>query len=486
VHDGSSGAGAPAIAVPALDLTRPRRVHIVGVGGVGMSAIALLLARMGHEVSGSDLKESVALARLEAAGVQVSVGNRAENVPPDADAVVYSTAIPLRNVELVTARELGISVLHRSAALAALAATRRTIAVAGSHGKTTTSSMLALILRAAGWQPSFVIGGEVNEVGANAAFGAGDWLVVEADESDGTFLRLGAEAAIVTSIEPDHLDYYGGFDALTTAFERFVDDAPGAVVCCADDAGAARIAAARPHIRTYGADPRAYYRIVDPDLSGDVERFTLAAGGERLGEIVVPMAVKAAMNAAGAAALALELGVPFAAIADALRGFGGVARRFERRGERDGVTFIDDYAHLPGEVAAAIATARHGGWKRVIAVFQPHRYTRTASLWRDFAGVFDEADAVVLTDVYPAGETPIAGVSGRLIVHAVVDASPRLPVSYLPRTTDLLGVPRRLARPGDVVLTLGAGDLTGVPDLWLNRMSEGNSELAVDDGEPTA
>ena len=423
-----------------LDLTRPRRLHIVGVGGVGMSAIALLLVRMGHEVSGSDLKSSVVLARLEAAGVRVNVGNRAENVPPDADAVVYSTAIPERNVELAAARELGIAVLHRSTALAALAATRRTIAVAGSHGKTTTSSMLALILRGAGWQPSFVIGGEVNEVGANAAYGSGEWLVVEADESDGTFLRLGPEAAIVTSVEPDHLDYYGGFEQLVAAFEHFVDGVPGPIVCCADDRVAARIAGSRPRIRTYGRDAGAYYRIVDAGTAPDTERFTLLAGGRPLGELVVPLAVQAATNAAGASALALELGVPFDAIAAALRGFGGVARRFERRGELDGVTFVDDYAHLPGEVAAAIATARRGGWRRVIAVFQPHRYTRTATLWRDFAGAFDEADAVVLTDVYPAGETPIAGVSGRLVVHAVVDASPGLPVTYLPRHADLVDV----------------------------------------------
>ncbi|MGO9873016.1 MAG: UDP-N-acetylmuramate--L-alanine ligase [Acidimicrobiia bacterium] len=462
-------AGVPSIEVPPLDLTRPRRVHIVGVGGVGMSAIALLLARMGHEVSGSDLKESVALARLAAAGVRVNVGNRAANVPRDADAVVYSTAIPAQNVELVAARELGISVLHRSAALAALAATRRTIAVAGSHGKTTTSSMLALMLRSAGWHPSFVIGGEVNEVGANAAYGDGEWLVVEADESDGTFLKLGPEAAIVTSVEPDHLEYYGGFDALTAAFERFVDGVAGPVVCCADDQVAARIANLRPRIRTYGFDPSAYYQIVDVEVVGDVNRFVLTAGGARLGDLVVPLAVKAATNAAGASALALELGVPFGAIAEALRGFGGVARRFERRGERDGVTFVDDYAHLPGEVAAAIETARQGGWKRVIVVFQPHRYSRIASLWRDFAGAFDGADALVLTDVYPAGETPIAGVSGRLVVHAVVDASPTLAVTYLPRTTDLIDVPRRMARHGDVVLTLGAGDLTRLPDTWLGR-----------------
>ena len=459
----------PDIALPLLDLSRPCRLHIVGVGGVGMSAIALLLVRMGHDVSGSDLKESVSLARLEAAGVHVHTGNRAENVPRDADAIVYSTAIPEHNVELVAGRELGIPVLHRSAALAALAATRRTIAVAGSHGKTTTSSMLALMLRSAGWQPSFVIGGEVNEVGANAAYGEGEWLVVEADESDGTFLQLGPEAAIVTSIEPDHLDYYGGFEELEAAFERFVDAVPGPVLCCADDVVAARLARARPRVRTYGFDPSADYRIENAALEARADRFTLSAMGVPQGELVVPLAVMAATNSAGAAALALELGVPFDAIGEALRGFGGVARRFEWRGERGGVTFIDDYAHLPSEVRAAIATARQGAWRRVIVVFQPHRYTRTASLWRDFAGVFDGADAVVLTDVYPAGETPIAGVSGRLVVHAVVDASPRLPVSYLPRAADLADLPARIARPGDVVLTLGAGDLTTMPDTWLAR-----------------
>jgi UDP-N-acetylmuramate--alanine ligase len=452
-----------------LDLGVPRAVHIVGLGGSMMSAFAAVLVRMGHRVSGSDLRDSRTLQRVRALGVDARVGHDAGNVPDDVEAVIASTAIGGSNPEVRRARELGVPVFSRADTQRAMVAMRRTVAVAGSHGKTTTSSMLALMLRRAGWQPSFVIGGEVNEVGANAAYGAGEWLVVEADESDGTFLRLGPESAIVTSVEPDHLDYYGGFEQLIAAFERFVDGVPGPIVACADDRVAARIAASRPRIRTYGRDAGAYYRVVDAGTAADTERFTLSAGGRPLGELVVPLAVQAATNAAGASALALELGVPFEAIAAALRGFGGVARRFERRGELDGVTFVDDYAHLPGEVAAAIATARRGGWRRVIAVFQPHRYTRTASLWRDFAGAFDEADAVVLTDVYPAGETPIAGVSGRLVVHAVVDASPGLPVTYLPRHADLVDVPRRFARPGDVVLTLGAGDLTTMPETWLGR-----------------
>ena len=242
-----------------------------------MSAIALLLARMGHTVSGSDIKHTAVLERLAAAGVDVHVGNRAEHVPADADAVVYSTAVPRTNVELRAADERGIAVLHRSLALAAIAATRRTIAVAGSHGKTTTASMLALILRGAGWPPSFVIGGEVNEVGTNAAFGSGEWLVVEADESDGTFLRLQPDVALVTNVEADHLDYYGDFDALVAAFEQFVDSARGPVVCCADDTVAARLAAARPSARTYGFARRASHR----RRAGRPVRLPLHAGGRR-------------------------------------------------------------------------------------------------------------------------------------------------------------------------------------------------------------
>jgi UDP-N-acetylmuramate--alanine ligase len=451
-----------------LDLSQPRRLHIVGVAGAGMSAIALLLARMGHRVSGSDIKAAAVFDRLRAAGVEVHTGNRAEYVPADADAVVYSTAVPLTNVELAAARERGIAVLHRSAALAALAATRRSIAVAGSHGKTTTASMLAQILARAGWQPSFVIGGEVNEVGSNAAFGAGQWMVVEADESDGTFLHLAPDAALVTNIEPDHLDHYGGFPALVEAFGQFVDAVRGPVVMCADDPVAARLASTGTAVRTYGTSPDAHYRIVDEVTGPRGSRFVLRHGDDSQ-EVTVPVGVKAVMNAAGALALANELNVDSSAAAAAIAGFGGVARRFQYRGEREGVSYIDDYAHLPSEVAAAIATAQQGDWNRVVAVFQPHRYTRTAALWHDFADAFTDADAVVLTDVYPAGEQPIPGVSGRLIVHAVLDAHPALPLAYLPRRDDLRAVPKRYARAGDLVLTLGAGDLTTLPDEWLTE-----------------
>ena len=451
-----------------LDFSGPQRLHIVGIGGAGMSAIATVLAQMGHRVSGSDLKESRTVARLRVAGVDASIGHDARHVAADVDAVVVSTAIPSSNPEVRAAAERGIPVLRRAEALRAIVAMRRTVAVAGSHGKTTTASMLALVLRAAGWQPSFIIGGDLNEVGTNAALDDGEWMVVEADESDGTFLELEPEAAIVTNIEPDHLDHYGDFPALVDAFDRFLAGLPGVRVACADDPVSRGLAAAGTGLVTYGWADDATYRIADYEGGRTGSRLELAHGNATLGVIELPVpGWHNALNAAGATALALELGVPFEAAAEALRGFGGVARRFQFRGELDGATLIDDYAHIPGEIAAIIRAAREGDWRRVVAVFQPHRYTRTARLWREFADAFADADAVVLTDVYSAGEAPQPGVSGRLILRAILDRHPALPVTYLPRRADLVEHVPHLTRPGDVVLTLGAGDLTTLPDEWL-------------------
>jgi UDP-N-acetylmuramate--alanine ligase len=457
-----------------LDLASPRRIHVVGIGGAGMSAIAEVLARMGNHVSGSDLKQSSTLTRLELLGVTTSVGHAASNLPAGVEAVVVSTAIPAVNPEVVAAHERGVPVLRRAEALHALVATRRAIAVAGSHGKTTTSSMLALILRAAGWHPSFLIGGDVNEVGTNAAYDDGEWLVVEADESDGTFLELAPEAAIVTNVEPDHLDHYGGFAPLVNAFKAFLASVPGIRVVCADDAIAAELAASVPGTRTYGWADGADYRITAYEGGRTGSRFVLEHARRELGLVELPIPGRHnAANAAGAAALALELGVPFDAATRALGAFGGVARRFQFRGEAGGVTLVDDYAHLPSEVRAALRAAREGGWRRVVAVFQPHRYTRTASLWPDFADAFVDADTLVLTDVYPAGEAPRPGVSGRLVLRAVLDAHPESDVAYLPRRADVVKHALALARPGDVLLTLGAGDLTTVPDEWLAAAASG-------------
>ena len=461
-------ADAPAV----LDLTHPRAIHIVGIGGAGMSAIATVLARMGHRVSGSDLRESRALERLRLLDIVTHVGHAAGNVANATnvlDALVISTAVPDTNPEVVAARELGIPVFRRADALRAIVATRTTIAVAGSHGKTTTSSMLALILRAAGWHPSFLIGGDVNEVGTNAVFDSGEWLVVEADESDGTFLELAPHDAVVTSVLPDHLDHYGDFDALVAAFGAFIARVPGTSALCIDDDVTAHLAArATGSVVTYGFADSADYRMEAYEGARSGSQFVLVHRGQALGLVELPVPGRHnAVNAAGAAAIALELGAPFDAVTRALGGFGGVARRFEFRGERDGVTYVDDYAHLPSDVDAMISAAREGGWNRVVAVFQPHRYTRTAALWRDFADAFTGADALVLTDVYAAGEQPRPGVSGRLLLRAVLDAHPSQAVTYLPRRADLVAHVPRLARPGDIVLTLGAGDLTTAPDEWL-------------------
>jgi UDP-N-acetylmuramate--alanine ligase len=458
--------------VPAeLDLATPRTIHIVGVGGSIMSAFATVFVRMGHTVSGSDLRDSRTLDRLRALGVEVHIGHDAGNVPPRADAVIASTAIVGRNPEVARAAELGIPVYSRADTQRAIVATRRTAAVAGSHGKTTTSSMLALILREADWHPSFLIGGNLNEVGTNASWDDGDWLVVEADESDGTFLQFAAEAAIVTNVEPDHLSHWGDFDTLVDAFDRFLAQVPGVRVVSADDAIAAGLADVQERpVVTFGFSPDAHYQLRDYAGSRDGSQFTLVHEERALGVVELPVPGRHnALNAAAATSLALELGVPFAAATRALAGFAGVARRYQYRGERDGVTFVDDYAHLPGEVSSMIHAAREGGWKHVIVVFQPHRYTRTAALWRDFADAFDSADTVVLTDIYAFDEAPQPGVSGRLILRAVLDAHPNLSVVYLPRRADLVEHVPKLARPGDLVLTLGAGDLTTVPDEWLAR-----------------
>ena len=459
-----------------LDLSAPSKVHIVGVGGMAMSGIAAVLAKLGHTVSGSDLKSWRGLERLRFLGVDVHVPHDAACLPAELDAVVVSTAIPPTNPEVLAARERGVPVLRRAEALAAIVDTRRTVAISGTHGKTTTSTMTTLILRAAGWHPSFLIGGEPNEVGSNAAYDDGEWLVIEADESDGTFIEIAPEAVILTNVEPDHLDHYGDMAALEAACARYLADAPGPRVACADDPGAARLAAevtAAGHpVITYGEAAAADYRI--DGYQGDRlgSRFRLLRHGEALGEIKLPAPGRHnARNATGAAALAIEIGVPFEAVAAALGRFAGVARRFQFHGEVAGVTLVDDYAHLPGEIKATLAAAREGAWSRIVAVFQPHRYTRTARLWRDFGDAFADADVVVLTDVYAAGEPPQPGVSGRLILQAVCEAAPTNRVLYLPKRSDILARLPDLTRPGDLVITLGAGDVTSLPDEWLRRAS---------------
>jgi UDP-N-acetylmuramate--alanine ligase len=446
-----------------LDLTEPHRVHIVGVGGAGMSAIATVLASMGHTVTGSDLKDSPGLERLRALGIDVVVGHAAENVGL-ADLVAISTAIPERNAEVAWSRAHGVTVLRRAEILAAITRSRRTIAVSGTHGKTTTSSMLALVLIEAGLRPSFIIGGEVNEIGTGAVWDTADLLVVEADESDGTFTELERQAVVVTSVEPDHLEHYGDFDSLVAAFEQFVEGGGGPAVVCADDEGAATLAE-RTGATTYGTSETAAYRMVEVVNAGAGSAFDVVHDGDRLGQVRLPVpGLHNARNACAALVCGMAIGASFDDGARALARFAGVARRFEFRGESNGVTYIDDYAHLPTEVRAALQAARQHEWRRVVCVFQPHRYSRTASLWADFADGFDDSDLLVVTDVYPAGEVPRPGVSGKLIVDAVLGHRPWHQVAYLPRHPDLVRYLEQILRPGDLCLTLGAGDLTSLPD----------------------
>jgi UDP-N-acetylmuramate--alanine ligase len=463
------------VTTPVVDLRTPRSIHVVGVGGAGMSAIASVLVAMGHRVSGSDLKESAGLERLRAEGIEISIGHAAENLVPDLDYVTISTAIPARNREVVVARERGVPVLRRAEALAAIAATRRTVAVAGTHGKTTTSSMLALVLNEADLHPSFIIGGDVNEIGSGAVWSDGEWFVVEADESDGTFVELPREAAIVTNVEPDHLEFHGSYEALLDGFDRFLTDATGPTLVCADDDVAADLGRA-VGAHTYGIAGDAEFRMVGLELERWGARFELHRAGSPVGAVQLPVAgLHNARNACAAVAMGLLLGAPFEAARAALATFGGVARRYEPRGEVDGITFIDDYAHLPTEIAAALAAARSGGWGRIVCVFQPHRYSRTASLWQDFGDAFADADVLAVTDVYAAGETPRPGISGKLIVQRVLDDHPWARVAYLPHRADLMMFLRAELRPGDLCLTLGAGDLTSLPDELLDALRQGRA-----------
>ena len=457
-----------------LDLSRPHRLHVVGVGGPGMSAIAIVLAEMGHAVSGSDLRESPVLDRVRAAGVTVHVGHE-RAVVDGCDAVTASTAIPATNVELDEARRRGIPVLRRAGMLASICAQARGIAVAGTHGKTTTTSMLMLVLADAGWSPSFVIGGDVFDAGTGAQWTGSEWMVVEADESDGTHVELPLHATILTNVEQDFLEHYGTFEAMAGSFDQYLAQIPGPKVLCVDDPRCAELAG-RHHVVTYALDRRADFGAGEiRTLPGGGYSFRVTHGGTVLGDVRLPLRGRHNVaNALGVVAMAVTLGVPFDRAADALARFGGVARRFDIRGVDGGATFVDDYAHLPAEIDAVIAAARESGdgWSRVVAVFQPNRFNRIAEMWRDYADAFERADVVVLTDIYASGTTPIPGVTGELIVNAVLEAHPTARVVWLPRREDIVSFLAGEVRPGDVCISMGCGDIASLPDEVLARRAE--------------
>ena len=451
------------------DLSGHRRIHVIGAGGAGMSAIATVLLAMGHEVTGTDTVDSPALRHLTDLGARVRAGHDPD-VATAAEVVVRSTAVPDDDPEVQAVRAAGRRVWRRAEVLAAICRLRRTVAVSGTHGKTTTSSMLAVAMQQLGCHPSMIIGGDIAGIGPGARWDpAGEWMVVEADESDGTFVELGAEAAVVTSVEPDHLEFYGGWEGLVAAFERFVAEPAGPVVLCADDPVARALAGSRtggPTL-TYGLTPDADFVVEDVELHRGGAGFTLhrrAGGSDASGPVALAVpGLHNVRNAAAVIATVTALGAEWRAALGSLGSFRGVGRRFEARGETAGVTFVDGYDHLPAEVAAAISTARTGGWARIVAVFQPHRFSRTEALWRDFADAFTGADVVVITGVYPAGEPPRAGVTGHLIVDAVRTAHPELELHYAEDLDEAAGLVAGLVRPGDLCLTLGAGDVTTLP-----------------------
>jgi UDP-N-acetylmuramate--alanine ligase len=437
-----------------------------------MSGLARLLLARGVGVSGSDLKESPALTQLRAAGASVVVGHAEGNlVHPDA--VIISTAITRDNPEVLAAERQEIPILARAQVLAALMRERRGVAVAGTHGKTTTTSMLAVILERAGADPTYVIGGDLNESGSNARAGEGELFLAEADESDGSFLLLDPEVAVITNVEDDHLDFFRGREDIEDAFVDFCSRA-GVVIACADDPGCVRVASAAGVTPVwYGEREDSGVRISDVRVSRTGTSATLHVEGGWEGKLEVAIPGRHhALNAAGAVAAAGRLGISPDVAVDALAHYGGVRRRWERQGSARGAEFVDDYAHHPTEIAATLAAARNDDAGRVVAVFQPHRYSRTATMWRSLGESLGAADLVVVTDVYGAGELPVAGVTGKLVVDGLAEAHPGKRAVYLPRRLDLAPFLAREIREGDLVMTLGAGDVTMVAEETLFLLGE--------------
>lgn len=450
-------------------------VHFVGIGGAGMSGLARVLLERETKVSGSDLKESRNTLALQELGAEIYIGHRAENIA-DADLVVVSSAIPQPNVEVGTAKERRIPMISRGEMLARLADGKTSIGVAGTHGKTTTTSMIALMLKNNDLEPTFLIGGELNDIGSNAKHGSGRYFVAETDESDGSLLYLKPDYAVLTSVETDHLDYFEDYQHIESVFSEFLSRIPadGLAIVCGDNPGVRSVVAGfGGRLIRYGLESGADFRAQDLSLSAFGSSFEVWSSKERLGRVALKVPGQHNIyNALGAVAVGTRLGIDFASISRALGDFTGVKRRFEVIGEVGDITVIDDYAHHPTEVRATLGAARLGGWRRVISVFQPHRYSRTRFLSADFGEAFGAADVVILTDVYGAGEEPVPGVSGKSIVDELLKKQPRKEVVYLPKTSEVTRFLAETARPGDLLLLMGAGDLWMVGDLVLGEIRE--------------
>jgi UDP-N-acetylmuramate--alanine ligase len=448
---------------------RVRHAHFVGIGGIGMSGLAEILRTMEFDVSGSDLRPNDITRRLEGMGVRVDLGHRAENVEK-ADVVVYSSAIDPTNPEIVRARQLEIPIIPRAEMLAELMRVKYCVLMAGSHGKTTTTSLVATVLRQAGLDPTVVVGGKVNALGSNAKLGEGDLFVAEADESDGSFLKLTPTIGVITNIDAEHLDHYGTHENVKDAFVAFANKIPfyGLAVLCLDHPHVQSILPrlTRRHV-TYGVSRQADYRAKNAEFSGLETHFECVRRGTSLGRFTVKMpGHHNVLNALSVIAVADELEVPLDVVREAISGFHGVQRRFTlvgqpmlaREGNRGDVMVIDDYGHHPAEIEATLDAAQRGFDRRVVVAFQPHRYTRTATLFDDFTRAFNKADLVIVTEVYAAGEQPIPGASGEALAEAI-RAHGHHAVRYVPDKRDVSSALLHEVKPGDLVIALGAGDI---------------------------
>ncbi len=438
-----------------------RKIHFIGIGGIGMSGIAEVLLNLGYQVSGSDLRESEITRRLAGLGGEIAYGHRAENLR-QVDVVVTSTAVKADNPEVQEAHRLLVPVIPRAEMLAELMRMKYGIAVAGTHGKTTTTSMIATVLSHGGLDPTAVIGGRLDLLGSNAKLGQGKFLVAEADESDGSFLKLSPTIAIVTNIDLDHLDYYHDLEEIKATFVDFINKVPfyGAAVLCLDDPNIQSII---PQVRkrfiSYGLATQADYQATGIVHREGETSFTVLCRGERLGSISFRMPGRHnVLNALATVAVAMELDLPFAEIAAGFADFGGVGRRFQIRYDAGGIMVVDDYGHHPAEIKATLAAARSGWDRRVVAVFQPHRFTRTRALFDEFVTAFYQADTLLVMDIYAAGEEPMPGVDARALTEGIVGHGHR-DAHYLAGQAAVIDHLLAQVRPGDIVITLGAGNV---------------------------
>ena len=453
---------------------RIEKIHFVGIGGIGMSGIAEVLLNMGYKVSGSDLRKSEITERLASLGGEIFYGHVRENVA-GVDVVVISSAVKNDNPEVQEAREHLIPVIPRAEMLAELMRMKYGIAIAGTHGKTTTTSMVATLLGFAGIDPTIVIGGRLNSLGSNARLGQGKFLVAEADESDGSFLKLSPTIAVVTNIDADHLDFYSGIEEIKDTFVEFINKVPfyGLTVLCIDNDNVADIIPrVNKRFLTYGLSAQADIRACDIKLAGLSTSFVAQYRGERLGEISFKMpGAHNVLNALAAIGVALELNVPFPVIQEGFRDFGGVGRRFQVKGEVNDIMVVDDYGHHPTEIRATLAAAS-GGWdRRLVVVFQPHRYTRTKELYDEFVKAFHDADVLILTDIYPAGEEPIEGVTAEALARSVRQHGQK-DVTHIADREELVGHLQAILKPGDILLTLGAGNIWQTGEQLLRKLAK--------------